>query len=159
MDGLQSLGIDWKLLIAQILNFLILLFLLKKFLYGPIVNMLSERKEKIKQALKDTEEARTKLEQASAETRKLLSEATLESEKIVQAAKKEMEAETKKRLGEAQNKAEEIVAQSKKQATDEQNKIVEKAKREITDLAITISEKILEREADKESVNKVIEAI
>ena len=159
MDGLKSLGIDWKLLIAQIINFLILLFLLKKFLYGPIVNMLSMRKEKVEQGLKDAEEARKSLEQTNEKTRELLSKATLESEKIVALAKKEMEAQTKKRLGEAQKKAEEIVMQSQKQALEEQKKIVQKAKKEITDLAVSISEKILEREAGKDSIDKVIDKI
>lgn len=104
MEALDSLGIDWKLFIAQVINFIVLLLVLWKFLYGPIVSMLSDRKKKIEQGLKDNEEARAKLEATNAETRKLLTEASLESEKIIKAAKKEMEEETKKKLSEAQKK-------------------------------------------------------
>jgi len=159
MEALDSLGLDWKLLTAQVVNFLIILFVLKKFLYGPIVNMLSERKKKIELGLKDAEEARIRLEKANQETRRLLADASAESEKIVRAAKKEIEQETKDKLEKAQNKAEEIITQSRKLALAEQEKIVDKAKREISDLAIAISQKILEREADKGAVNKAIEKI
>lgn len=159
MEALESLGIDWKLLIAQVINFLILLLLLRKFLYGPIVNMLSNRKEKIEQGLKDSEEARKRLEQASEESKKLLSKASGESEKIVASAKKEIGEETQKKIQEAQDKATEIIELSRKQALAEQEKIVEKAKKEITDLALLISEKVMESEVDKSSVQKAIDKV
>jgi len=159
MEALDSLGIDWKLLIAQAVNFLILVLVLWKFLYNPLVGMLSNRKAKIEQGMKDADEARIKLEQTNIETRKILSEASLESEKIVKAAKKEMEEETKLKLTEAQKKAEEIVENSRNLAAEEQKKIVEKAKREISELAISISEKILEKDIDSGSANKAIEKI
>jgi len=156
MEALESLGIDWKLLIAQVINFLVVLLVLKKFLYGPIVNMLIDRKNKIEQGLKDSQEAREKLNETNAQTRKLLAEASLESEKIIKSTKKEMEEQTKKKLDEAQKKAEEIIATSKRLAQEEQERIVQKAKKEISELAINISEKILEKQVDKDSVNKAI---
>lgn len=159
MEALESLGIDWKLLIAQIINFLVLFLLLRKFLYGPIVNMLQDRKKKIEQGLKDAEDARQRLEEASAESKKLLSKASTESEKIVAAAKKEIEQETQKKIQEAQTKATEIIENSRKQALAEQEKVVEKAKKEITDLAILISEKVMESEASPASVQKAIDKV
>jgi len=54
MDFLQKIGIDWKMILAQILNFLLLLFLLKKFLYKPILKEIEEEREKEK-FLKDFE--------------------------------------------------------------------------------------------------------
>ena len=159
MEALQSLGIDWKLLIAQIVNFLILLFLLRKFLYGPIVNMLSDRKKKIEQGLKDSEEARKRLEQTNEETKKILSSASNESEKIIKLAKQEIEEQTQKKIQETQDKAKEIMESSRKQALLEQEKIVERAKKEITDIAILISEKVMESKVDNDSVAKAIDKI
>lgn len=159
MEALESLGIDWKLLVAQVINFLILFLLLRKFLFGPIVNMLSQRKEKIAQGIKDSEEATNRLEKASEETKKLISDASSESEKIISQAKKEIAEQTQKRIEEAQEKASQIIEQSRKQAISEQEKIVEKAKKEIVDLAILISEKVMEGEVDKESVKKAIDKI
>jgi len=159
MEALTSLGIDWKLLIAQIVNFLVLLVLLWKFLYNPLVKMLAERKKKIEQGLKDAEDARAQLEQTKNETRRLIATATSESEKIVKSAKQEMELETKHKLDETQKRAEEILTSAKKQAQDEQKKIVDKAKKEISDLAIQISEKILGEETDKDKASKAIKEL
>ena len=54
---ITKLGIDWKFLIAQIVNFLVLLFVLYKFAYGPILAMLEKRQKKIEKGLKDAEAA------------------------------------------------------------------------------------------------------
>ncbi|MFH1855187.1 MAG: F0F1 ATP synthase subunit B [bacterium] len=159
MEALESLGIDWRLLIAQIINFLILLFLLRFFLYKPIVGMLIKRKEKISQGLKDAQDAKEQLEQASAKSKQTLTEASLVSEKIISSAKREMEEQTGAEIKRAQLKAEEILASSRKQAALEQAKIVEKAKREITDLALTISEKVIGSQVDKDDIKKVSEKI
>lgn len=159
MEALESLGIDWKLLIAQIVNFLVLVFLLRFFLYKPIVNMLIKRKDKIAQGLKDAEQAKEQLEQASAKSKQALTEASLESEKIIKTAKKEMVEQTQAEIKKAQKKAEEILASSRKQAALEQAKIVEKAKREITDLALTISEKVIGEQINKDDIKKVSEKI
>ena len=61
---LTKLGIDLKLLVAQIVNFLILLLVLYKFAYGPIVAMLEKRQKKIEKGLKEAEEAHKKLEES-----------------------------------------------------------------------------------------------
>ena len=56
MDILSQFGVKPILLAAQVVNFLILLFILKKFLYGPILKVLSERRKKIEDSLKNVEE-------------------------------------------------------------------------------------------------------
>lgn len=159
MEALESLGIDWKLLVAQIVNFLILLLLLRFFLYRPIVNILSQRKEKIAKGIRDTEEAKEQLEEASTKSKKILTSASIESEKIIKTAKREMEEQTLKQIQIAKQKAQEILKLSEEQAAIQQEKIVEKAKREITDLAITISEKVMEEQVDKDDIIKVSKKI
>ena len=54
---MEALGIDLKLLIAQVVNFGILLFVLSKFLYKPVVTMLEERQKKAEQTIKDSDKA------------------------------------------------------------------------------------------------------
>jgi len=159
MEALEGLGIDWKLLVAQIINFLILLFLLRFFLYKPIVNILSQRKEKIAKGIKDAEEAAERLNKASKESREILTQASLESEKIIKSAKQDMEEQTQKQIEQTKLKAQQILKLSREQAAKEQEKIVVQAKREITDLAVTISEKVMEIKVDKNDVQKVSDKI
>lgn len=156
---MEALGIDLKLLIAQAVNFVILLLVLRKFLYGPIVKMLCDRKEKVEQGIKDAELATKALDEATMQSKKILGEATQGSNKIVASAKKQIEQETHKQLAAAKDSASEIVNRAKEQAKLEQERIIYNAKKEIADLVVAVSEKILSEKTDKSDINKAIEAI
>jgi len=156
---MEALGIDLKLLLAQIINFLILFLILRKLLYGPIVKMLSDRKDSIAKGIKDAELASQALEEATTNSKKILTEATRESDKIVTSAKKEIEQETQKRLTEAKDTAAEIVNKAKEQAKLEQARIISNAKKEIANLVVAASEKILAEKTSENDIKKAIEEI
>ncbi len=86
MDILSQFGVNPLLLAAQVVNFLILLFVLKKFLYGPILKVLEKRKLTIEQSLKHAEEIEQKLVAISEEEEKRLIKASQEGEKIIKQA-------------------------------------------------------------------------
>ena len=77
MEILKNLGFDPVMLAAQIVNFLIILYLLKRFLYKPILEMLKKREDSIKEGLKQAEEARITLEKTLQEEKKILSKAKI----------------------------------------------------------------------------------
>ena len=83
---IRHFGIDWKLLLAQAVNFLILLVVLKKFAYGPILKILKKRKDEIEKGLKFTKEAGERLEQIGEEKEAVLKEARGEALGIVSQA-------------------------------------------------------------------------
>jgi len=83
MEIFKNFGFDPILLVAQIVNFLIILFLLKKFLYKPVLDMLKKRKDDIVKGVKDAEEGRLTLERALEEEKKILRKAQEQSKKII----------------------------------------------------------------------------
>lgn len=87
MDVFKSFGIQPILLAAQIVNFLILLYILKRFLYKPILKVLDERKKKVEESLKKTEEIERRLNELSLEEEKRILRAVSEGEKIIKQAK------------------------------------------------------------------------
>lgn len=102
MDFLKDFGVQPVLLIAQTVNFFILLFLLKKLLYGPLLRILRQRRQKIadslknaekieKQLLKTTEEKEKVLLDASKEAQKIIVEATLSASAIIDEARKKVQ--------------------------------------------------------------------
>lgn len=90
--GIGSIGLDVRSLILQIINFAILLFVLKKFAYKPIMNILDARSQKIEEGLKTAKE--------------------------LEIAKVNMQKEKDVLIKEAHSKAQVIIEQSKKQAQD-----------------------------------------
>ena len=92
---MDALGIEWTLLLAQIVNFGILIILLRMFLYQPVLKMLNARKERIAQSMKDAERVSAAareaeqdkakvLEQVRREAQEIRAQATRDAEKIAQ---------------------------------------------------------------------------
>ncbi len=89
MDKIFSqFGIQPILLLAQIVNFLVLLFILNKLLYKPLLKVLSQRKQKIEESLKNAEEIALRLQKTEEESQKKLEKAASEAQKIIDETKK-----------------------------------------------------------------------
>src|SRR3989344_2266081 len=86
MDFLNDFGVKPVLLAAQAVNFFILLFILKKFLYKPILGMLETRKQKIAESLKNAESIEKKLQAIGEEREEALKKAGKEAEEIIRDA-------------------------------------------------------------------------
>jgi F-type H+-transporting ATPase subunit b len=132
MEILKTFGLDPILLGAQIINFLIIFYLLKRFLYKPVLGMLKTREDKIKEGMKQAEEARLTLEKTIEEEKKILTKAHDEAKSLITDAKtqaievsREVEENTKK--------------QAEKILVDARAQIEQDAKRMETELGEKIS--------------------
>ena len=86
MDALRPLGIDPALLIAYAINFVILLILLRLFLYKPVLRMLNERKQKIQESLEQADKVRQEAEVQQADFQQELEEARKTSQEAAAVA-------------------------------------------------------------------------
>ncbi len=162
-DILNLFGLEGKLFIAKIINFAILLFILKKFLYEPIAKMMEERKAKIKQGLDDAENAKKTLLEADSKKILILKEAKLDADKILENTKKSSESLKQKSSEDAKKQAAEIVDNAKKQAQAE----FDKASKQVGSLSVDLSKKIVSKilseiftEQDKTAIlSKAVEKI
>lgn len=136
MEILNNFGIDPKLLGAQIVNFLIVLYLLRRFLYKPILDNLEKRKTLIKEGLDKTEEARIRLEKAEEQERQILQAAQAQAEKILEDAKKESLEVLQKTEEDARIKVENMLIQAREQIAFETKTAEKKLGLEVSRLAI-----------------------
>ena len=83
MEIFNQFGVQPVLLAAQVVNFLILLFILKKFLYKPIQKVLDERKKRIEDSLKNAEEIEQRLLRTQEESDKIIAKALKEAQNIL----------------------------------------------------------------------------
>ena len=138
-----AFGIDWKLLIAQSVNFLIVFGGLTFFLYRPLMRMLSEREEKIAQGVKDAEEASTLREKIASEKNSIIKEAHTEADDVVTRAQEEAKKERSDILKQAQDRAETIVKDATTQGEETQRALLRESEKEIAQTAILATEKLL----------------
>jgi len=159
MEAIHSLGIDGRLLIAQIINFIILLLLLKKFLYGPLVGMLDRRSETIKKSLEDAEKIEAELLATEERNRESLTEAQTETKAIIAAAKKSAEEEGLKIIESANKKALDQTKRALQEIEESKNQAKAEIKTEAAELITLAFEKIAEKKLDTADDQKMVKNI
>lgn len=148
MELFSKLGINPILLITQIVNFLILLFLLKKFLYKPILGILEKRRNYIKESMKKADEAVKEKKEMEKEREKKLRELRTKSEEIINQAKLAGEVRRKEIIEKAEKEAQEILSKAKKEIASEKEKIMEEVRLKTTDLALLAVSRVLKKGID-----------
>lgn len=143
MEIIKNFGLNPVLLGAQIVNFLIIFFILKKLLYKPIVTMLKKRQATIKEGLEQAEEARIKLEKVVIEEKNILMNAQLQSKKIIEDAKKELAEITKQVNDEGKIRTEKLLDDAKEQIARESAETEKRLAVNTSKLAISFLEKSL----------------
>jgi len=149
--------IDYKILIAQIVNFSIVLFVLYKFAYGPLVKVMNDRTEKIEKGLKDAEEANRKLTQTEEREKEVLGKARKEAQVIIELAEKTSLKNKEELLAEAKKKSDEIVENTQKQLEEEKKKMMSEIKSEIADLVVAATGKVIDEKMDGKKDKEIIE--
>lgn len=114
-DLFTALGIDWQMLVFQLVSFVILVWLVGKFVYPPLMKTVDKRQADIEAGSKAAAEAEKKADDAKAEVAKLLKEARAEAADIVSTAKDEATAALEKADAKSKARAERIVADAQDQ--------------------------------------------
>lgn len=148
---MDALGIEWPLLISQIINFLILIVLMRMFLYKPVLNMLRERKDRIAQSMRDAERVSAAAREGEAEKAKVLEGARREAQEIRAQATRDAEKIAQDVRGRAETEATEIRMKAQADAQKQLEMALTDANKQIADLAIMATEKLLGRELEKKS--------
>lgn len=154
---LSEFGVQPILLAAQVVNFLVLLFILKKLLYKPILGVLEKRKQTIAQSLKNAEEIEKKLAQTEADREKALIKASDEAKEIIAEATKSGSLIIAEAHERASKDIEEMLAKGQSQINQDREKMQQEIREELADLVVVSLEKIVGKSIKKEDQKKIID--
>lgn len=158
-EALHNLGIEGTALIAQIVNFGILLFVLWKFLYTPILKVLDERSAKIAQSQKDAEKIEKALAKSEKEQEAIILTAKQEADQIIKAAKKTAKEVEKDIITKADEKAKGIVAEAELKAAKVKGEMLDTLKGDISLLVEESVMTILKKDGGKFDDALITEAL
>ncbi len=159
---LQQLGIDWRLLLSQAANFLILLILLTFLVYRPILNILKERRMKIEEGLEKADEADRRLEEAGIHFKNRLKEAESGALKIIKEAEKKGKDVEAALLAEAKEKENALLKNANliiEAKNEEARKLLQKEAVSIIKKAIRKTVELSPKEIDEALIKKAVESI
>ena len=140
------------------LSFLLLLFILRKFAWKPILAAVSDREEGIKNALATAENARKEMQNLTADNERILKEARTERDGLLKEAREIKENIISEAKDEAQQQAEKVIEQAKATIQAEKQAAIADLKNQVAELSIGIAEKVVRQElSDKEKQIELVE--
>lgn len=154
---MEGLGINLGYLVSQIVNFVLLLIILRVFLYKPIVTMLDRRRENIKTDLEEAEGARSEAEAARQEYEKQLEEAREERRSIVAQATEQAEKMREDILAKARAEAQEVVVKTEEEMEALRRQTLVGAQDQIVDLAVAAAGKVVGESLDEQAHRRLIQ--
>jgi len=152
---MENLGIQPIPLLLQSINFLLLLLILKKFLYKPILKVLADRKKKIEEGLSYSDKTKSEFEKSEKKRDEILARARNDGKTIIEEAKRAAKKREEELLEKAQGQVQEIMAKGKRDIDSMKEDLVKDLRREAVEIAEKIVEKVI-REALTENTQKAL---
>ena len=153
----ETFGVNWQLFISQLIAFIVVALVLKKFAYKPVLDMLDQRRERIAQAEANAEKIQAELAETQAERDKVLAEANQKAQEMIDDAK-----EAAKQVGEAEGQkavkqAEEIIRKAREATEADRDQMMSELKAEIGRLVVETTSKVSGKVLTDEDQQRLID--
>ena len=148
---------DPGLFIWTIITFLVLLGLLAKFAWRPLLQALESRQESIRKSLDDAQKAKQELERLHAESAEIIRQSRVEADAIVTRSRGDAERLREEMKQKARAEADAIVKNAERQIQLETGRAIQQIRREAVDLSVMIASKLIQRNLTKEDNERLIE--
>lgn len=156
---LEQFGINLPGIIAQVINFAILLVVLYVIAYKPITRMLDERSKRISESMEQSERIKEQAARAGEEIKARIEEARKEGQTLVTQAGQIGERIREETRQHARSEAEAIIARARLELQRERDEAIDQLRREFVDLAILAAEKVINETLDKAAHRRIIDEI
>ena len=156
---MEALGINLPGLVTHIISFLVLLAILRLFLYKPIVNMLDQRSQRIRESLEAAERAREESAQSQEEVQAQLEAARAEGQQLIASAREVADRFREEETAKVRQEIESERARAEANIQRERDAAIEQLRSEFADLAITAAERVVERSLDEQAHQDIIDRV
>ena len=154
---MEGLGINLPGLITQVVSFVILFAVLSRLLYKPIVGMLDQRANRIKESLETAERVRAEAAQSQQDMHKQLEEARTEGQQLINQAREVADRFREEELAKARQEIQAERERAQANIERERDAAIEELRREFAGLAITAAERVIQRSVDEPAHRDLIE--
>ncbi|WP_251551783.1 F0F1 ATP synthase subunit B [Neobacillus muris] len=143
-------------IVFQLLMFIILLALLKKFAWGPLMGIMKQREEHISTEIQSAENSRKEAEKILQEQRNLIKEARNEAASLIESARKQGDIQREEIITTARSEAERIKEAAKLEIEQQKEKAVAAIREQVASLSVLIASKVIEKNLNAEDQDKLI---
>lgn len=154
---MEALGINWLNLLFQIVTFLLLLLILNRYAFPPLIRLLDQRSAQVRESLEAAERARQDVLAAEKRGVAELQEARVQAQEIVARAREQSEQTIAASRNAAREEAEKVRAQFEQQAQADFARSRQELREEVADLAILAASRVVRRSLDEKQHRQLIE--
>ena len=156
---MEDLGLHLPSLIIFLVNFLILLGILYLFAYKPILRVMDQRSERIRESLEAADKAREEAASSQQDTQRQLNEARMEGQRLIEQAREMAERYRTEENEKARQEAEAFILRAREDIQRERDAAVQEVRAHFADLAISAAEKVIERSLDRDAHGELIAGV
>ena len=157
MAFFDAFGVDVFKLAFQVINFLLILYLLNRFVFRRVLGLLDERQERIAKGLEDAESAARDRELARAEREAALDEARKEAAAMIARATKIAEDSRAEIVAAAREEAEKVAARATEEITAEKQRAIAELRSQVADLALDAAGRLVKAEMNAPTQRRLVE--
>ena len=157
--GIADLGINGPSLIAYLINFVILLGILIIFAYKPLLRLLDQRSERIRESLEAADRAREDAATSREAIEEQLNEARREGQRLLEGAREAAERYRGEEMDRARQEAESFVERARSDIQRERDTAIQEVRANFGDLAITAAERVIRSSLDRQAHNELISQV
>ncbi len=154
---MDELGFNVPVLIAQLVNFFILLVVLRIYLYKPILNMLDRRSQRIREGMEAAEQSKEQATQAEEEVARQLSEARQQGQTLVAQAQEAANRIQEEARSQARRDSEMQLERARSEIQLERDQAIAELRKEFADLTVSAAEKVIGQSLDKQAHQRLID--
>ena len=157
--GIDALGFNIPAMLAQLINFGILLLVFSVSLYKPLLKVLDERKQRIQEGLEASEESKRQLSQTEQEVAKELAKAREQGQTLIGEAQQMSQRIQNEARDTARAEAEQMLERARNEIALERDAAIAELRREFADLTITAAERVISQSLDKDQHKRLIDEV
>jgi F-type H+-transporting ATPase subunit b len=154
---MEALGLNPVSIVIHAVNFIILLLVLRRYLFKPVLGMLDERARRIRDSTEAAERAREESARAEQERGEVLKEARRQAEEIVNRAMQEADGLRSEARKAAQEEAQRIISRAEQEATAERQQAMQELRAQVADLAVLAAGRVIGRSLDDHAHRALVE--
>jgi len=156
---LGTLGLDWRLFLAQLINFAIVVFVMWKWVYTPLLGMMDKRAKEIAAGLKAADKAKKRLSESEEEKEKIIREARGAGQKLIEEAQARAEVLRQEKLTQTKAEIEKIVAETKERIAGERDAAFAALQTDVAELIAQATEKVALHFDERQQRQLIAEAL
>ncbi|MBC8077217.1 MAG: F0F1 ATP synthase subunit B [Chloroflexales bacterium] len=154
---MEALGINYGLLIAQLFNVILLVWLLSRYLYQPVLKILNERTQRIQEGLRDAEQVKQQLANAKRDYDAEIAKARQEAAGVLAQAQERARTQEAEIIAQARAEADRLRTEAREQALQERDQLLREVKGQVADLVTLTASRVLGAELQVRGHDRLIE--